>query len=176
MAPASTGGAKGGQGSGVVRHCGAQLQDIRRYLQRDRPRTPRFHLEESLRHLAPGIARVQHDVVPLGQPAQDRWLMRNLVQIADALADVAAENLPGQAEDLGVERVGGRHARGRVQQAWTRHDIEDARLAGRQRVTERHISAALFVPRVDDADAVAVVEEGVVEPVVLDAGQPEERV
>ena len=32
------------------------------------------------------------------------------------------------------------------------------------------------MPRVDDADAVAVVEEGVVEPVVLDAGQPEERV
>ena len=102
--------------------------------------------------------------------------MRDFVQIAHALADARAVDLPGDAEYRRIDRVGAGQRGAGIEQAGPGHNAENGGLTGGGGRAERHIGRAFFVAGVDDADAVAVVEEGVVEPVVLDAGQAEEGV
>jgi hypothetical protein len=64
----------------------------------------------------------------------------------------------------------------RVEQAWSRHDRIRLRLAGRERGAQGHEARTLLVPRMDSADAVLGLEQGVEQVVVVDAGQGVDRV
>jgi hypothetical protein len=98
------------------------------------------------------------------------------MQEAVAAADVLLRDLPGQRHHRRVARIGGGQSRGAVEEARTRHHAVDLRPAGRHGRAQRHVGGALLMPGMHDPDAVAGMEEGVHQHVVLHAGQAEQGV
>ncbi len=113
---------------------------------------------------------------PLGQGAQRRQLVRELVQVPAAGAEELRGHLAGQADDRGARGVGGAERRARVQHARPGDDGVDPWFAGRFRVAERHVGGRLLVTRADDAERAAGALEGVEQAVDLRAGQREHGV
>ena len=85
-------------------------------------------------------------------------------------------DLSDQRQHRRVHRVRGEQRGRGVEQARPRHHRIGLRLAGRERGAERHVGGALLVARVDGADAVARLEQGVEQVIVLHARQRVERV
>ncbi len=153
-----------------------QGHDVERHLQRDRARPAVAELAERFVDQLAGLARMIDPRRPFRQAAEDRQLVRDLVQEAEAAADQGGRDLARDAQHRRVGRVGGGERGGGVEEARARHDGVGARLAARPRVAERHVGGGLLVARMDDADLVAGVVERDEQRVVLHPGQREQRV
>ncbi len=105
----------------------------------------------------------------IDQPRDDAGLIVDLVQLPELASDIAGGNLADQCQHRRIHRVGGQQRGGRVEQSRTGHDGRSLRLAGRERRAERHIGRALFVARVDRANAIGGLEQRVEQMVVLHA-------
>ena len=103
--------------------------------------------------------------------AQEAELVVDLVQMAVALVDVGLRDLAYEADHRRVHAVGGEQRRTGVQHARSRHDGEGLRLAGRQSRAQRHVRRGLLVSRMNHAQAVGGVIEGVEQWIVVQAGQ-----
>ena len=104
----------------------------------DHPSETGKRVNEAFRQLA-GLARMVDPRGKLGQPAEDRQLVGDLVQQPEAAADQVGRDLPGDAQDRRIRRIGGGERRGRVQEPRPGHDGERAGPAARPRIAERHI-------------------------------------
>ena len=155
---------------------GVLCHHVHRHLERDRARPAGRHLRERLGDQARGVLRRLDPRGPFGQPLHDPELVRDLVQEADAAADVAGRDLAGEAEHRRARAIGGRERRGRVEEARPRHHAIGARPAARRGIAIRHVARRLLVPGHDHAQAVGQVVERAEERVVLDPGQHEQRV
>jgi len=85
-------------------------------------------------------------------------------------------DLTGEAEYGRMCSVGGCESRGGVEKAGAGHDNIDAGLSGGERVAKGHVGCALLMARLDGAYLVAGIVNGVVEGVVVYAGQGEDGV
>jgi hypothetical protein len=108
--------------------------------------------------------------------AQQAELVVDLVQMAVALVDVGLRDLPYKADHRRVHAEGGEKRGARIQHARTRHDGEGLRLAGRQSRAQRHVGRGLLVSRMNHAQAVRRVIEGIEQWIVVQAGQGIDRV
>ena len=113
---------------------------------------------------------------PLGDVAHHAELVVDLVQMAVAAVDVGLRDLADQADHRGVHAVGGEECGARVQHAGAGHHGEGLRLACHQRGAQRHVGRRLLVTRMDHAQFVGGVVEGVEQRIVVQAGQGIDRV
>ena len=160
------------------RHRARFAPDVDRAFERGRARPARSPSRASPRR--PGAApasgfRMQRGVID--QPRDDAGLVADLVQVAEAAADVGVRDFADQRQHRRVHRIGGEQRGRGIEQARPRHHGIGLRLAGRERGAERHIGRALFVPGVHGADPVADgLEQRVEQVVVLHARQRVDRV
>ena len=110
------------------------------------------------------------------QPRNDAGLIVDLMQLPELAADIAIRDLSDQRQHRRIHRIGGQQRGARVEQARPRHHGASLRLAGRQRRAKRHVGRALFVARVNGADAVLRLEQRIEQMIVLDARQRIDRV
>ena len=103
----------------------------------------------------------------IDQPADDAGLVANLVEVAEALADIGIRNLPDQAQHRRVHRIGGQERCRGIEQSGAGHDGIGLRLAGRESRTERHIGGTLLMAGVDRAEPVGESEQCLEELIVL---------
>ncbi len=91
--------------------------------------------------------------------------------MAVAAADIGLGDLADQRQDGRVGAVGVQQGGRRIEQPRPGHHRIGLGLAGRERRAERHEGGPLFVARMDGADAVLGLEQGVEQVVVVDARQ-----
>ena len=108
--------------------------------------------------------------------AKESDLVVDLVEMAMSLVDGEGGDLPDQRQHRRVQSVGGQQRARGVQQTGAGHDREGLRPAGGQRGPERHVGGGLLVAGMNDADAVAGLERGIEQVVVVDAGKGVQRV
>ena len=154
---------------------GARRQHVGRHLQRHRARPPGAQLPECLAHQPRHLRGRGRARRPLGHRFEHLQLLGDLVQLPAPALDQVRLDLPGQAEHRRRAGVGRREPGGRVQQAGAGHHQAGADLAGRPRVAIGHVRRRLLVPRVQDAQVGARLEQRVEERIELDTGQPEDR-
>ena len=150
---------------------GLHLEDVHRNLEAHGPRPSGTKLAEGFGHQARGVAGRFNPRRPLGQRLKDAELIGDFVENPLGPADRLRRDLAGQAEHWRVQPVCGGQSRGAVQESGAGHHVVDRGLSGRHGVAKRHVAGALLVAGMQHADPVAGVEEGVIEPVVLNAGQ-----
>ena len=147
---------------------------VERAFQRDGTRPARGRLPDRLADQGRRLLRAADALGPLGDVAHQAELIVDLVQMAVALVDVGLRDLADQADHRRVHAVGGEQRRAGVQQAGARHDGEGLRLAGRECRAQRHVGRRLLVARMDHAQSVRSVIEGV-EQRIVDAGRAGHR-
>ncbi len=96
--------------------------------------------------------------------------------MAVALVDVGLRDLADQADHRRVHAVGGQQRGAGIQQAGAGHDGEGLRLAGGECGAQRHVGRRLLMARMDHAQAIGRVVEGVEQRIVMQAGQGVDRV
>ena len=108
--------------------------------------------------------------------AHQAELVVDLVQVAMSLVDVGLRDLADQGDHRRVHAVGGEQGGAGIQQAGTGHDGEGLRLAGGEGCAQRHVGGGLLVPRMNHAQSLAGMIEGVEQGIVVQAGQGIDRV
>ena len=175
IASSSIAGSGGGERRGGA--TGAALApQVHRAFERRRSRAAGAHGAERVGDQGRGLGRRFDAGREVDNPRDDAGLVADLVQVAVAAADVGLRDLADQRQHRRVGAVGGEQRGRGVEQARPRHHGIGLRLAGRERGAERHVARALLVPRMDGADAVLGLEQGVEQVVVVHAGQRIDRV
>ncbi len=118
---------------------------------------------QRIRHLG----RAGDQRVHAAHAGKDGGLVADLVQLARHPPDLLQRDLPYQRENGGVGGIGRGEGGSGIQQPWPRNDRQQLRLASGQGGPQRHIARALLVPRVDHAQPVLPVEEGIEKGIVL---------
>ena len=103
--------------------------------------------------------------------AHQAELVVDLVQMAVAAVDVGLRDLADQADHRGVHAIGGEQRGSGVQHAGAGHHGESLWHAGDQGRAQRHVGCGLLVTRMDHAQSVGCVVEGVEQRIVVQAGQ-----
>ena len=150
------------------------VQDVRRQLDRGRPRPPGDHVTDSLRDQRRHLLGPHGPTGPLGDRAQQLQLARELVQQAPAAVDLARRHLARHAQHRGGAGVGRREAGHRVEDARAGDHEAAAGTPRRPRVAVGHEGGGLLVARVDHADLAGAPGERVEGRVELHAGQAED--
>ena len=122
------------------------------------------------------LLRTPDALGPLGDVAHQAQLVVDLVQMAVAPVDVGLRDLADQADHRRVHAVGGEQRGAGIQQAGAGHHGEGLRLAGDEGRAQRHVGRRLFVARMDHAQPLGGVVEGVEQRIVVQAGQGVDRV
>ena len=137
--------------------------------------TPAAELAEGFADLGARILWAVDVRRPLGQRLHDAELIGDLVQEADALADLLLVDLAADGEHGRTQRLRRGERRRGVEETGTRHHAVGLWLAAGQRGAERHVGSRLLVARVYGLQS-AGAHEGVEEVVVLHTGQAVDRV
>ena len=151
-------------------------EGVRRDLDLDRTRTTGVERIERASENARNLARCHGAFALFGYRPDHFELVRNFVEESATDADHVRLDLPGDAEDRGVGRVGGRKRGGGIQQARTRHDQTCTDLSGGTRITIGHVGRGLLMASVDDLDCRLLFIENAEKPVELHARQTENGV
>src|ERR1700677_2509279 len=144
--------------------------------QPDGPRAARSHLPKGFGYCARRFGRVVYSRSPFHDRAHGGKLVRQLVQVALARADEIRRYLPGHAKHRRARAVRRADRRAGVQHPRTRHYREYARSAGGLRVTEGHVCGRLLMARINEADPLPRLVQGVEEPIGLHPGYAEYRI
>ena len=155
---------------------GARGRDVRRNLDDDRPPAAAIQLPEGLVDDRRNGGRGVDPRLPFRHRGERPELVRDLVQEAEAAADMAGRDLAGDAKHRRIAGIGGRERRRRVEDARAGNHQAGAGTPGRLRIAEGHIGGRLLMARVDDPDRILDVVERVEDPVELQAGQAENGV
>ena len=167
---------RGRQQDALGRDPGLACHDVHRHLERGRARPAGGHLGKSLGDQPGGILRRLDARRPFGQAPHDAELIGQLVQQADAAADVARGDLAGEAEDRRAAGIGGGQRRRGVEKARARHDAVGRGPAARRGIAVGHVAGTLLVPGHDRPQPLAGVVQRIEERIVLHARQHEQGV
>ena len=95
-------------------------------------------------------ARDRGDIIdplaPLGDGADDLYLVVNLMQGTPVTPDIKTLDLPGEEQDRRGSGIGRAQRGAGVLDAWPRHDERDAWLPSHARVAIGHICRGLLMP------------------------------
>ena len=181
FAAASTAPASGGEWRSARGRCDAvdircEPEHVHRRFDRHGTGHPGAELVERGVHERRRLRRVLDAIGPLREAAQDRKLVRDLVQQPVALTDGMCRELPGDREHRRAGGPRGGEGCGGVEDPRPRNHDVGADVRARLRVAERHVGGGLLVAGMNDADVVSLVMQRVEHRVELDAGKPEHRV
>ena len=174
-----TGVGRGRRGAGCrfdAVDVGFESEHVHRRLDRDGTGHSGSELVKRGAHQRRRLRRVLDALGPLGETAQNRKLVGNLVQQPVALADCMRGELSGDGEHRRTGAPGGSQRRGGVQYPRSGDDHVGADFRARLRIAHGHVGGRLLVAGVDDADAVALVVQCVEQRIKLDAGKSEHGV
>ena len=153
---------------------GLGLEHVGRDLDLHRAGAAGAQLAEGLVHDQRHLVGAGGAGVPLGDVAQHAQLVVDLVQHPAADIDQVRIDLAGDAQDRGVDGVGGGEGTGGVKHARSGDDDEGALASGGAGVAIGHVAGGLLVAGVQDADAVLGGVERVEGVVQLHAGEAED--
>ncbi len=149
---------------------------VERAFQGDGTRAARGGVPDRLADQRRRLLRAADALGPLGDVAHEAQLVVDLMQMAVALVDVGLRDLADQADHGRVHAVGREERRAGIEQAGPGHHAERLRLAGRERRAQRHVGGRLLVTRMDHAQPVRSMIEGVEQRILMQAGQGIHRV
>ncbi len=138
----------------LQRHRPGFAPDVDGAFEHRRSRPAAAHRTHRQRRRPRRLLRLADQRRMIDQPLDDAALVADLVQLAEAAADIGVGNLPDQAEHRRIHAIGGEQRRAGIEEPGSRHHGEGRRLAGGQRRAERHIGGALLVAGVDRAQPV----------------------
>ena len=169
-------GATHGQGQGGQAHLRLAGEHIQGHFQAYRAGPIREHFAQGHCQQPLGFLGAGDTGGPFGQGTDDRHLVGDFVEHPVAPANLVRMNLAGEGQDFGVAAVGGGEGGGGVEQPRPGHDVIDTHPVARQGIAQGHIGRALLVAAMDHPEFLPRVVDGVVEVVILHAGQAENRV
>src|SRR5229473_3266626 len=144
--------------------------------ERRRTRTSGPHRGHRLRDQRGSLLGAADAGAMADKPRDDAGLVADLVEVAEAAADVRVGDLPDQRQHRRVHRIGHEQRRAGVEQSGAGHDRVGLRLAGGERGAERHIGGALFMAGVDGPDGFGGLEQRIEQGIVVHAGKGIDRV
>src|SRR6266699_2220268 len=144
--------------------------------ERRRTRTSGPHRAHRLGDQRGGLLGAADAGAMADEAADDAGLVADLVEMAEAAADVGIGNLPDQRQHRRVHGIGHEQRRARVEQPGAGHHSVGLGLAGGERGTERHIGGALLMAGVDGPDGFGGLEQRIEQGIVVHAGKRIDRV